>query len=135
MRPLWPLSAERTLALTRQLGALNGKPMLNKEVAGAQWTSIDGKREYIRRHFAGHSQWSLVIVMPTGTIFASRILGIIITLLVTIMSLIYFVGREHGIRESVQMDKRLELQELARDLRFQATTDPLTGPVQSIEVR
>ena len=25
------------------------------------------------------------------------------------------------------MDKRLELQELARDLRFQATTDPLTG--------
>jgi diguanylate cyclase (GGDEF)-like protein len=127
MMPLWPLSAERTLALTGQFGALNGKPMLNKEIAEAQWTSIDGKREYIRRHFAGHSQWSLVITMPTGTIFASRILGIIITLLVTIMSLIYFVGREHGIRESVQMDKRLELQELARDLRFRATTDPLTG--------
>jgi len=127
MRPLWPLSAERTSALTGQFGALNGKPMLNKEIAEAQWTSIDGNREYIRRHFADHSQWSLVIAMPTGTIFASRILGIIVTLMVTIMSLIYFVGREHGIRESVQMDKRRELQELARDLRFQATTDPLTG--------
>jgi diguanylate cyclase (GGDEF)-like protein len=115
LRQLWPLPAETRSAL------------VDREVTDAQWTSIDGKREYVRRHFADHSRWSLVIVMPTGSIFASRILGIIITLMVTIMSLIYFVGREHGIRESVQMDKRLELQELARDLRFQATTDPLTG--------
>jgi diguanylate cyclase (GGDEF)-like protein len=127
LRPLWPLPAATRSALTEQYGALKGLPMLDHEITEARWTSVDGKREYVRRHFADHSQWSLVIVMPTGTIFASRILGIIITLMVTIMALIYFVGREHGIRESVQMDKRLELQELARDLRFQATTDPLTG--------
>ena len=127
LRTLWPLSAETRASLAPQLGTLNERPVLNQEFTGAQWTVFDGNREYVRRHFADHSQWSLVIAMPNGMIFASRILGIFITLMVTVMALIYFVGREHGIRESVQMDKRLELQELARDLRFQATTDPLTG--------
>jgi diguanylate cyclase (GGDEF)-like protein len=127
LRTLWPLSTEKKTALTRQFGALNARPLLDREFSEAQWTVFGGNRQYVRRHFADHSQWSLVIAMPNGMIFASRILGIFITLMVTIMSLVYFVGREHGIRENVQMDKRLELQELARDLRFQATTDPLTG--------
>jgi diguanylate cyclase (GGDEF)-like protein len=64
---------------------------------------------------------------PTHEIFASRILGIIVTLLVALMSLIYLFGKERWIHDNVQMDKRLKLQELARDLRFQATTDSLTG--------
>jgi diguanylate cyclase (GGDEF)-like protein len=127
LRTLWPLSAEARTALVPQFGMLNDRPVLKQEFTGAQWTVFDANREYVRRHFADHSQWSLVIAMPNGMIFASRILGIFITLMVTVMALIYFVGREHGIRESVQMDKRLELQALARDLRFQATTDPLTG--------
>jgi diguanylate cyclase (GGDEF)-like protein len=127
LRTLWPLSSEKTAELTRQFGTLNGPPALNHELADAQWTHFGGNREYLRRHFADHSQWSLVIAMPNGMIYASRILGIFITLMVTVTALIYFVGREHGIRESVQMDRRLELQELARELRFQATTDPLTG--------
>jgi diguanylate cyclase (GGDEF)-like protein len=127
LRTLWPLSAEKKAGLSRQFGTLNEPPLLNQEFAEAQWTNFGGNREYVRRHFVNQSQWSLVIAMPNGTISASRILGIFITLMVTIMTLIYFVGREHGIRENVQMDKRLELQELARELRFQATTDPLTG--------
>ena len=43
------------------------------------------------------------------------------------MSLIYLFGKERWIHDNIQMDRRLKLQELARDLRFQATTDPLTG--------
>jgi diguanylate cyclase (GGDEF)-like protein len=64
---------------------------------------------------------------PTHEIFANRLLGIIVTLLVALMTLIYLFGRERWIHDNVQMDRRLQLQELARDLRFQATTDPLTG--------
>ena len=127
LRTLWPLSVETRTALAAQFGILTDRPVLKQEFTGAQWTVFDANREYVRRHFADHSQWSLVIAMPNGMIFASRILGIFITLMVTVMALIYFVGREHGIRENVQMDKRLELQKLARDLRYQATTDPLTG--------
>jgi diguanylate cyclase (GGDEF)-like protein len=54
-------------------------------------------------------------------------LGIVATLLVTMMVLIYFFGREYGIRDRIQMSRRVELQELAQNLRLRATTDPLTG--------
>jgi diguanylate cyclase (GGDEF)-like protein len=127
LRALWPLSAERKAQLTPEFGTLSQQSVLDQEITDPLWTRFDGRREYVRRRFADHSQWSLVVAMPTGTIFASRILGIVITLLVTLTTLVYFVGREHGIREHVQMARRLELQELARDLRFKASTDPLTG--------
>jgi len=98
---------------------------------------VDQRRrgaQIVRRRNADHSQWSLVVLKPTREIFASRVLRIIVTLLVALMSLIYLFGKERGIHDNVQMDKRLKLQELARDLRLQATTDPLTGPFQSIEI-
>jgi diguanylate cyclase (GGDEF)-like protein len=50
-----------------------------------------------------------------------------LTLLATIMLLIYVIARERAVHDHVQMDRRLELEELARDLDFKATTDPLTG--------
>ncbi len=101
--------------------------MVEHEIADATWTNVDGERNYIRRRFANHSQWSLVILKPTHEIFASRVLGIIITLLVTVMTLIYLLGKERSVHDTVQKDNRLRLQELARDLGYKATTDPLTG--------
>jgi diguanylate cyclase (GGDEF)-like protein len=126
-RTLWPLSAEKHLALVHEFEKLNDRPMLAQQIVDATWINVDGERNYVRRRFANHSQWSLVILKPTHEIFASRVLGIIVTLLVALMTLIYLFGKERWIHDNVQMDKRLKLQELARDLRFQATTDPLTG--------
>jgi diguanylate cyclase (GGDEF)-like protein len=126
-RALWPLSAEKNLALVREFGKLNDRPMMAREIVDATWINFDGERNYVRRRFANHSQWSLVILKPTHEIFANRVLGIIVTLLVALMTLIYLFGKERWIHDNVQIDKRLQLQELARDLRFQATTDPLTG--------
>jgi diguanylate cyclase (GGDEF)-like protein len=126
-RALWPLSAERHLALAQQFGKLNDRPMMAREIVDATWINVGGQRNYVRRRNANHSQWSLVILEPIQEIFASRVLGIIVTLLVALMTLIYLFGKERWIHDNVQMDKRLQLQELARDLRFQATTDPLTG--------
>jgi diguanylate cyclase (GGDEF)-like protein len=59
--------------------------------------------------------------------FASRFLGIILTLQFAITALFYFFGREHGIRDSVQLEKRLELQSEAEGLKIRASTDRLTG--------
>jgi diguanylate cyclase (GGDEF)-like protein len=126
-RTLWPLSAEKHLAVVQRFGKVNDRPMLAREIVDATWINVDGERNYVRRRNANHSQWSLVILEPTHEIFASRVLGIIVTLLVALMSLIYLFGKERWFHDNVQMDKRLKLQELARDLRFQATTDPLTG--------
>jgi diguanylate cyclase (GGDEF)-like protein len=113
--------------LVQQFGKLNDRPMVAQQIVDATWINVDGERDYVRRRDADHSQWSLVILKPTHEIFASRVLGIIVTLLVALMSLIYLFGKERWIHDNVQMDKRLKLQELARDLRFQATTDSLTG--------
>ncbi len=124
---LWPQPTDRKNELAQHYQSSGDRPMVAAELTGGQWASFDGKREYVLRRSVQHSRWSLVIAMPTETIFASRLIGIVVTLLVTIMALIYFVGREHGIRESVQMEQRRALQKLAHDLRFQAITDPLTG--------
>jgi diguanylate cyclase (GGDEF)-like protein len=127
LRSMWPLSADTQSELTRQFGRLNDQPMMEREVGDATWTLVDGSRNYVRRRDVNHSQWSLVILKPTEEIFASRVLGIAITFLMTILILVYFQGRERALHDNVQMDRRLELQELASDLRFRAITDPLTG--------
>ncbi|MEZ0219100.1 MAG: diguanylate cyclase [Tardiphaga sp.] len=127
LRTLWPLSHATQLELKRQYGNLDDRPLMQHEVTNAAWTLVDGERNYVRRSFASHGRWSLVLLKPTEEIFASRVLGIAITLLTTILILVYFLGRERRLHDAVQMDKRLELQELASDLRFRAHTDPLTG--------
>ncbi|MCF8476715.1 MAG: GGDEF domain-containing protein [Pseudolabrys sp.] len=59
--------------------------------------------------------------------FASRVLGIIITLQLTIIALVYLGGRERWFHDHVQLERRLGLEELARNLDNRAATDPLTG--------
>jgi diguanylate cyclase (GGDEF)-like protein len=125
-RSLWPLSADKKPQITGRSGTAD-QPPLKQEIVDATWTTVDGEREYVRRRYAENSGWSLVILMATPEMFASRVLGIIITLLVTIMTLIYLFGRERRVHDSIQTDKRLGLQELAREMEFQATTDTLTG--------
>jgi diguanylate cyclase (GGDEF)-like protein len=126
-RPFWPLTPYKAAALAAQYGTLNDRPLMKRETEDGTWIQADGERNYLRRRFVHASRWSLVILNPTQEIFASRVLGIVITFLTTIMALIYLFGRERWMRDRVEMEKRLELQKLARDLKFQATTDPLTG--------
>jgi diguanylate cyclase (GGDEF)-like protein len=126
-RPLWPLALDRKDEVTQKYKAFDERPLMRSELEAAEWTSFAGAQEFVSRRFVERSQWSLVIAMPTETIFASRLLGIIVTLLTTIMTLVYFAGREHGIRESVQAERRRKLHQLTLDLQYQATTDPLTG--------
>jgi diguanylate cyclase (GGDEF)-like protein len=126
-RTLWPLAAGKISALAGQFGTLNDRPMLEREVVGGTWTTVDNERNYVIRRFADHSQWSLVILKPTREIFASRFLGIVITLLVTIMVLIYLVGRGRWVHDDVLADNRVRLQELTDDLGLRASTDSLTG--------
>ncbi|MHB8886840.1 MAG: sensor domain-containing diguanylate cyclase [Methylovirgula sp.] len=127
LRTLWPLSTETRSLLTSKFGMLNDRPMLKHEIVDGAWTQVDGVRDYVRRHYAAHSQWSLILLKPMREIFASRVLGLIVTLLVTITTLIYLFARERWIHDNIQMDHRLALQEQAQELKFRATTDPLTG--------
>jgi diguanylate cyclase (GGDEF)-like protein len=126
-RTLWPLTDKKRAALAPRFGALSEHPMLKDGIVDATWTIVDGERNYVRRRFVNHSDWSLVILKPTHELFATRLLGIIITLLVTIMALIYLLSKARMVHDEVQLDNLLKLQELARTLGVKATTDPLTG--------
>lgn len=126
-RILWP---QADLAKTRgapQLGERGDRPMLEREVVDGSWATVDNEQNYVQRRFADHGQWSLVVLKPTREIFATRFLGIVITLLVTIMTLIYLLGKGRWVHDDVLADNRIRMQELTRDLGMRAATDPLTG--------
>lgn len=107
--------------------ALNRRPMAQQQILDATWIFVDGQRYYVRRRFAEHSRWSLILLMPDSSVYASRFLGIIVTLLVSLMMMIYLYGRERLIRDRLELESRLNLLDIARNLQLQATTDPLTG--------
>ncbi|MBB5048210.1 diguanylate cyclase (GGDEF)-like protein [Rhodopseudomonas rhenobacensis] len=121
---LWPRAVD-ALRLAAPRSA--AKPMVPREIVDSVWTTADGVPSYVLRRPASEGGWSLLMVFPVAGIFPTRFLGIVITLQFSIMALFYFYGREHGIRDSIHAEKRMELQELARGLHVQATTDPLTG--------
>lgn len=126
-RTLWPVAGATKASLSREFGRLDDRPLFEHEVVDGTWVGVENERNYVRRHFAANSQWSLVILKPTREIFATRFLGIVITLLVTIMVLIYLLGKGRWVHDDVVADSRSRLQALTHDLGMKATTDPLTG--------
>jgi len=122
---LWPV--QTSPRASRPLFASPDQPLLAEEVIDRQWTRFDGHRGYVLRRPVVHGDWSVVVTIPLAGIFASRFLGILITLQFSIIALLYFFGREYYLRDNVRMEQRIELQELAAGLEMQASTDPLTG--------
>uniref|UniRef100_E6VGX5 diguanylate cyclase n=1 Tax=Rhodopseudomonas palustris (strain DX-1) TaxID=652103 RepID=E6VGX5_RHOPX len=127
LRTLWPRPDMPRLQLAEQLGAPARPQMLKREVFGQGWTEFGGRRSYVVRQPIGSSGVSLVLALPVKDIFASRLLGIVITLQVVIAALFYFFGLDRGARDRVQRQLREELQDRTRDLARQAATDALTG--------
>lgn len=128
-RTLWPLPAETRLALSRsrQFGDLRYAPLLDREIVDASFVVFEGQPHYAERHYTGHGKWSFVGLKTPSAITASRLFGITITLLFAILIVIYFVRMERLVDDKIALAKRLELEEQARKLDLQATTDPLTG--------
>ncbi len=102
-------------------------PIMDGPAEDHTWVTVEGEQAFVLRQELAPSGWALVTVTPVEGIFASRVLGIAITLLITIIAIIYIMTRERTEHDTVQMDRRLELEELARDLDKKASTDPLTG--------
>lgn len=127
LRTLWPLPAKKIESLALVYGPISGKPILEREIRASQWLKFDGNRDFVERMAVAHGDWSLIVWKTPQGIFASRVLGIIITLQLTIIALVYLVGRERWFHDNLQLEKRLGLEELARDLDYRAATDPLTG--------
>lgn len=126
-RTLWPLDPTVQVRLTGRFGALDARPIARGEIQDAIWTEIAGSREYVRRRFIANTEWSLIILKPTREIFATRFVGIVITLLVTVVGLMYLLGKERWMHEDAQRKAQSKLRDIAHDLNIKATTDTLTG--------
>ncbi|XSG81417.1 MAG: sensor domain-containing diguanylate cyclase [Methyloligella sp. ZOD6] len=126
-KPVWPLSPSTQETALAKYGALNLPPLLKTPLTSSDWINLGGVRTFVQREPAGHSHWSIVTLTTARGIYASRVLGIVITLMTTATALVYLAGRERRIHDRLQMDRQTELEALAKDLSQQATTDPLTG--------
>nr|WP_244412882.1 GGDEF domain-containing protein [Ancylobacter novellus] len=98
-RTLWPLNPA-TLAERASLAALDLKPIGSAEMEDAAWVNFEGSRDYVRRRFIAGTDWSLIILKPTRQIFATRFVGIVITLLTAIVALMYLLGKERWMHEA-----------------------------------
>jgi diguanylate cyclase (GGDEF)-like protein len=127
LKPVWPLTPEAQEAAREKYGTLNLPPLLKGPLSGSLWTELNGVRTFIEREPAGHSGWSIVTMTTARGIFASRVLGIVITLMTTATALVYLAGRERRIHDRLQMDRQVALEALAAELSQQASTDSLTG--------
>lgn len=101
--------------------------MLAREIFGGDWVEFGGRRSYVLRQPIDGTQMSLILAIPVKGIFASRLLGIIITLQVAIAALFYFFGMDRGVRDRFERQLREELLIQTEDLARQAATDSLTG--------
>jgi diguanylate cyclase (GGDEF)-like protein len=126
-RALWPIAARKLERLTERYPTLDSRPLLHSALDRAIWTSFQGEQTLIRKSEPGHRNWSMVMALPPTGHYASRALGIVITLLGTLLGLTYLLGRERQVHDSIEMERRLELELIAQDMRSKANTDPLTG--------
>ncbi len=128
-RTLWPLpeDARQALSRSRQFGELRAVPLLAGEIADGAWVEFEGERHYAGRRYIGDERWSFVTLRAGAPIAASRALGIIVTLLFAVLSLVHLVWMEQLVRDKIALAKRIELEQHARDLDLRASTDALTG--------
>ncbi|OGA08668.1 MAG: hypothetical protein A3D95_02470 [Betaproteobacteria bacterium RIFCSPHIGHO2_12_FULL_69_13] len=121
-RTLWPLPEDARQALSRslQFGELRAAPLLAGEIADGTWVEFEGERHYAGRRYIGDERWSFVTLRAGAPIAASRALGIIVTLLFAVLSLVHLVWMEQLVRDKIALAKRVELEQ-------RAATDALTG--------
>ena len=98
---------------------------------GGAWTTVDGESMYVRWREVAHSDWSLAIFVPVEGIFASHVLGIAITLLTTIMVLIYIIARGRAVHNSISLLNYPILTEATPSLRFIASSLMRPSPMRS----
>lgn len=127
-QPLWRTDARSPRTGPSDTGPGSHAPLLDHEVVGTEWASVDGRRHVVVRHPIPNSDWALVVLKKETTQVANRLLGIVITLLLCAVVLTYFVAMQRQLSaESYITRKRREAEGRAREMARRADTDALTG--------
>jgi diguanylate cyclase (GGDEF)-like protein len=124
LRNMWPLSAPPRSGVLAPDPSVAG-PIVMLEIVDSTWIDMNGDQVYAQRRMIGES--SLLMLSAPRGIVASRLLGILITLLAAALTMTYLLGRRRLLLDEVQLSKTVKLEEKTRALDFQASTDELTG--------
>jgi diguanylate cyclase (GGDEF)-like protein len=126
-RPLWPIAANRLPTVFANYAQLDNRPILPAAVTDGVWAALGDDPALFRRAPAGSDGWSIIMAVPPTGRFASRVLGIVITLLGALAAIAYLLGRDRQVYDAISLEQKLHLQLVARDLESKAHTDALTG--------
>jgi diguanylate cyclase (GGDEF)-like protein len=127
-RHLWNAPGRTPRAMVSGDGSGEPPSLLDREVTGTEWVSLDGQKYVVVRRQLPNSDWSLVAFKKERTQVANRLLGIVITLLLCAVVLTYFVAMQRQLSaESYITVKRREAEGRAREMAKRADTDALTG--------
>jgi diguanylate cyclase (GGDEF)-like protein/hemerythrin-like metal-binding protein len=127
-RRLWSAPGRPSRPVASDGGPGEPPPVLDREVRGTEWVSLDGQKYVAIRRPIPNSDWSLVAFKKERTQVANRLLGIVITLLLCAVVLTYFVAMQRQLSaESYIRGKRREAEGRAREMAKRADTDALTG--------
>ncbi len=110
------------------LAPATGPALLARPVSGTEWVETGGLRSVAIRHLIPGSDWSLLFLRPEQAQVVNRLLGIVITLLFSLLVLATFMALQRQLgAESWMADRRQEAEGRARDSARQADSDALTG--------
>ncbi len=123
-RPLWAVQAPGSEPAV----APGPAPVLDHAVAGTDWVTLEGERHVAVRRSVPGSEWSVVTLKRQSEQAVNRLLGIVITFLLSVVIVFFFVvlERQYG-AESRLVDKHREAEGRAREMARRADTDALTG--------
>ena len=92
LKSLWPLdkAVRDTLIASQQFGnKLFETSFLNKEIADGMEVTLEGKDYFVSRKVIDSDGWSIVLLTPTGNIKIYKLIGILITIFVSSLILIF----------------------------------------------
>ena len=122
-RPMWRVA--RPADSTGDVGA---PPLLSSPLTGTQWVRIDGARYVGVRMALPALEWSVVALKKETLRGPSRLLGILIALLLSMVIVAAFVALQRQLgTESRLAQKHKEAEGRAREMARRADTDALTG--------
>ncbi len=91
---LWPLdeAAQQVLLNSRQFGNRPFKTLGLPEAADGAELLLEGQHFYVTRKFINPEGWSVVLFTPTYEINAAWLLGTFITLSLSVLTILFFLG-------------------------------------------
>jgi diguanylate cyclase (GGDEF)-like protein/PAS domain S-box-containing protein len=118
LKSLWPLdeAARDRLLQSRQFGyEIDPTSFFEKEIFDGEEVTLAGRNHFVTRSVIDPNRWSIVLLTPTGRITVYRWVGVLATLVASLLilalsALIYVADRAQGAIRGSEESKRLLLQ-------------------------